>query len=642
MLAEKLGKTSIKAVYLMVKRSFTNKSTADQKHSAKMKLPDVKTESHDLEGVVCKTESECNDEDESKSDLESFSKIFESNSSIFEIQPKIRMHRGRQTQTQSVKEGWSTKLALFLFEKANLSCKFVFKNVTVLKDGTVKTTGRCECKSDASITWHQGILRVNVENIAKSFQHTRKYQMRGELKDKLAEELKNNNALAVQTQFVNRMIPGNETINREHNPFLCTLNTERIIKHRSRAREEDPIDFILNSIETIYKNIISSVSLYPFVIIFRTPLQLAYYCAESQLHRISISIDATGSVVTPPRRSKKIDGTDKLKHVFLYTIMLKTDGKSVPIAQMLSQDQSSEQIIMFLTKTFKDLKLPSEVVCDESKALLKALSTTFTGYGQIEGYVTACMSSILNGTAPPKCYLRIDRSHFVKNVEKKIKSRDSRKRKLYRGVIGYLIKCDSFESARKIISDFFTVLLNENDGLDEEGEPLPSEVAKGKLLTLCSTHNESLDYADDSDTSEANEIDTNDGLNVNVDTKWIQEIIEAIPIKKKSKECHENLYYDPKATKMYVKLFSTIVMWSNVMNAKFKSTQEAATSSDIESFFKSLKYGILKRKMYPVNEFLEHYIDFANAEIKLIAIPDPKKSKRSKSLEEKRVTSSGK
>lgn len=136
-----------------------------------------------------------------------------------------------------------------------------------------------------------------------------------------------------------------------------------------------------------------------------------------------------------------------------------------------------------------------------------------------------------------------------------------------------------------------------------------------------------------------------DGLNLDVDCGWIEEIINAIPIVK-STSYHENLYFSPQDKAMYLKLFSTIVLRSNVMNSKFKSSTEVATSSDVESFFKSLKYGILKQKMYPANEFLDHYIEFVNAEVKLSAIPNVKgpgieKPKRSKSLEEKSSNSLG-
>lgn len=51
--------------------------------------------------------------------------------------------------------------------------------------------------------------------------------------------------------------------------------------------------------------------------------------------------------------------------------MVKTDNKSVPIGQMLSQDHTSDFITLFIEKTFKNLKPPSELCSDEGKALLK-------------------------------------------------------------------------------------------------------------------------------------------------------------------------------------------------------------------------------------------------------------------------------
>lgn len=82
-----------------------------------------------------------------------------------------------------------------------------------------------------------------------------------------------------------------------------------------------------------------------------------------------MSIDATGSLVKPPPKSQKMDGREKLKHIFLYTIMAKNNSKSVAVAQMLTQDHSSENIEFFLKKMFKQpVKPPLEFVSDESNA----------------------------------------------------------------------------------------------------------------------------------------------------------------------------------------------------------------------------------------------------------------------------------
>lgn len=330
--------------------------------------------------------------------------------------------------------------------------------------------------------------------------------------------------------------------------------------------------------------------------------------------------------------------------------MAKTKSKSLPIAQMVSQDQTSEFIALFLQKIFKRLKPPNEVVSDESKALLKAITKTFTECSSLKSYITSCMSSLEYETTPPSCYIRIDRAHFVKNTTRKVKYHDYRKQNFFRCVLGYLISCNSFETAKKVISDFFTLILNRYDGYDESQAELPAESAKRRLLALCSSHDETEDYSDDSDIPE--EEDSEKDLDFDVDSAWIETIIEKVLIKD-STNYHENLYFSPDEKKMFKQIFSSIVLWSNVMNSKFVSSFDVATSADVESYFKSLKSGILQHKVLRADEFLQSHIDFVNSEIKLnaISVPTTKaavketkaavKRKRSNSLEARTPSSKG-
>lgn len=321
--------------------------------------------------------------------------------------------------------------------------------------------------------------------------------------------------------------------------------------------------------------------------------------------------------------------------------MVKAGIKSIAIAQMLSQDQSSEFISLFLEKVFKKLKPPFEANCDAGKAVLKGLCKSFTNCQTIEAYIEACMSSLLIGTAPPACYIRIDRSHFVKNVTNKIKHNDYRKRNMFRCIIGFLIQCENFENARKIIRDLFTLILNEYDGLDDNGQPTPAEAAKKRLLALCRTHDDDESYGNDS-ANENDDENTDKNLDFNANSSWLDEIISSVDIRKSG--THENLYYSPLDKKMYVRQFSSIVLWSNVMNAKFGSSRDLATSSDVESFFKSLKNGILKYKMLRADDFIQEYINFVDSDIKLNAMSTMEKStkrKRSESLHERLSTSPG-
>lgn len=136
--------------------------------------------------------------------------------------------------------------------------------------------------------------------------------------------------------------------------------------------------------------------------------------------------------------------------------------------------------------------------------------------------------------------------------------------------------------------------------------------------------------------NEYSEIDTvlDDGL----DCEWVESIIAKVIIKE-SDEYHLNVLFASTEKAKYIKLFSTIVL-----NPKHKSPSALATSSDIESFFKSLKHYILQKKMRRPDVFISTYNDFANAEIKLCSVStspildeSPKLNRtlnRSKSLEE--------
>lgn len=276
------------------------------------------------------------------------------------------------------------------------------------------------------------------------------------------------------------------------------------------------------------------------------------------------------------------------------------------------------------------LKPPDEFVCDGSKALLKAIASAFADCDGIETYINRCVLSLETGSTPPKCQIRLDRSHFIKNVTKKIKYRDFRKCNFYRCIIGFLIKCDKFDVVKEVVYDLFTVLRNENDGMDEFGELLPAESSRMRLINLIDTHDETIDY--ENETS-----DWRDDLDFRVSTHWIHDIIQKVPVKK-ANSGHLNLYYDKEGEETFIQILSTIPLWSNIMNESFGSTSNVATSSDVESSFNSLKNGILAGKVLPVHTFLQSHIEFVNAEIKLNAIsnknPSIKPPKRSRSLEQ--------
>lgn len=443
-LAKKLGKSE-KATYLQVKRIFFGgKENQETAVNPKNVESPPETLEHDVENSgkgernlrkrqkkSAKVENSENSENSEHSDKSTpavpsgvsgtFTQTFDvEEKSIFEIVTGKVKHRKKIIDKPAVKSGWASKLAFFLFKKAEIYCKFDFKNIWTTKDERIHTLGKCECGGEVKILYCSGRLCVNAKNISNEFDHKRSYQIRGEFKKEVLRKLEHRNAQAVRMEVVNELIPNDTEVISKFNPHIRNQGAYRAAKCRANQKTTDPMEVLLEWKDSKYREVIFAVGHSPFFVFYRTALQLSWYIVESKKGPICITLDATGSVIIPPSRSQRRDGSEKLKHVFFYTIMAKTSGKSVPIAQMVSQDQSSEFIALFLRKIFKNLHQPREIICDESKAILKALAQTFAGYENIENYVNACMSAHLNDTKPPPCYIRIDRSHFVKNLTRKL------------------------------------------------------------------------------------------------------------------------------------------------------------------------------------------------------------------------------
>lgn len=171
------------------------------------------------------------------------------------------------------------------------------------------------------------------------------------------------------------------------------------------------------------------------------------------------------------------------------------NSKSLPVNQMLSQDQSSDFISFWLKRWLRDVKkLPIEVTIDQSKALLNAVIDAFTSCKNVGTYINQCLKYLHGGKnvrdCLPEVYIRFDRSHIVQYFTKKIKDADMRKTRLFRSVFGYLIQCKDFKVAKKIITDLFTLMKNQYIGCDSKRKPYPAEAAYRNLIELCATHDD--------------------------------------------------------------------------------------------------------------------------------------------------------
>lgn len=207
-----------------------------------------------------------------------------------------------------------------------------------------------------------------------------------------------------------------------HLPKLGTLNQIKYKASLNELKHSDPVTSLKMMMNDEYKNIITHIGLAPFFVIYCLPLQLEWYKQQFKTEgKMYISLDSSGSAVFAPINSLMSSVTEKLGHIFLYTIMAKDkDSSSVPVYQMLSQSHTSNFLSYWLGTWIQNVKIPSEVVTDDSAALLKSVEKSFTSKANTKVYIEHSFQYLdtNNNNFLPECFVRLDRSHFVKSIHR--------------------------------------------------------------------------------------------------------------------------------------------------------------------------------------------------------------------------------
>lgn len=265
--------------------------------------------------------------------------------------------------------------------------------------------------------------------------------------------------------------------------------------------------------------------------------------------------------------------------------------------------------------------VPNEVILDESDALMLSVVQSFAKLPSTHAYITLCMNSLLFNAEPPQCFIRLDRSHFVKSIIRNTKKGDKRKINLIRGTLGYLIQCADLKEAGNIIRQIFVFIRNPyyTDRVHK---------CKEDLLRLIKTHdaleedNSELTQLNDSTDSFENIMDQ--PYRETLSYKWVINIVDSIETEDKGMA--ENVFYSPEYEKYLIHTFTRIPLWSNVLLAKFDKSSPIATSSASESEFKNVKR-LLGIKTKRVDVFVERQMEFLSGKFKIAL------NKRSRSVE---------
>lgn len=387
---------------------------------------------------------------------------------------------------------------------------------------------------------------------------------------------------------------------------LATTNALRIRKCkqiRSTLLDDDPVIAICKMKKVSeYTDYIGDVGISPFYCMYATQLQREWLRLESRYHRTTFSIDSTGISVQPPKNSFISERTDRLKTILLYVLTLHGKTMNLPVFQVLSQRHTSNFIRYFLSCWKKDYfgnRNPHEVIMDDSKALLLATVQEFTGFKTLNLYRNACYEAIFTQSPPPISFIRLDRSHVVKNIISMpfLKNVHASVRIFFRRIFGFLILCDDINVAENVMEPTFIMIHNKR---------FSEDVLKARKFLKQSTEQHQI----------------------NLDLDWVTEINEKVKENASLDQFDdsadsadglvENLFNLPTLEKPTIDFFSRIALYSNVMCRVFNSNNETATSSPTEVGFKNIKKVFFNNERnIRVDRFVSKHIDLLQGSMKL-------------------------
>lgn len=465
-------------------------------------------------------------------------------------------------------------------------------------------------------------VEVKIKNGNEKIVHRKRKRMTdGIIKREICMELDAKNSAY---NIRNKMAVNFVNIKTGVAPFMPTTKQISNLKYRDSIKDcidKDPIKSLqIMKYTNEYKESIKSIGLDPFYIQYWHPYQETWYDQYSRMEKPKISIDATGGVVHAPLHPDN----SRSKHVFLYNVMASPKGStSRPIGHFLSQNNTSKMIGFLMAEMFgHTFKKPVQVVVDESAALIAACVSTFTTSITTKNYIINCFKALSGHLHKlPECFIRIDVSHYTKNVvnNKCLKSADERVKRLYKCATGLIINCVSPENFIDIVK--MVCLLAQSKFLDIAN----TEEALNKLKQLIAQNgleneNYKKEIEDNSDFSNA---DSNEIEEIEFDESFsmpfLEEIYNTVEISDDIGK-YESIYYNIAFLKHFKKMLMRVPLWSGIMN-KFFNEKDCLppTSAYCESSFKIAKHIIFKNHCLPmrVDKFVENHLNSMEGLLKL-------------------------
>lgn len=545
--------------------------------------------------------------------------LLEEDKKFFKIEWKESENRERLV----VVPGWSAGLYRVVLREFHVDCCYTAKYAKVASDSEISMFCYCnECESELEARSSGNISRLDIKMTKGVKDHT--FESRRRMtkieKEEFSRKLTTDYAFNVLNETVYEEVTkkGLQTTLPRNIPSQGALRTLR-----SRTKT-DTSDTCLKSLvkmkleDSEFTNVIQSISVIPFKIIFWSEFQKFYYAQVCKTEKVRIGIDSSGRCA---QSNALIAGMDinrqiKMPHVMFYVIVVKRrNGKSLPVGAMLSADQHYIQVESFVKQWHADFSRPHEVGIDGSAVLLKVSVTSFTSCGTVEEYLRKSFLALEKNSKAdlPECYIRLDANHFVKSLHRSgIFAKHTPEFKyFYLCLLGFIMQCESLEDIKLTVRDMLVVARNQCCGKLQDGTILPTEEATKRLKQIINTHNadflheefekcektsnENIELIDE-DTEKDSTSSDHKATTTNI--PWFDDFLATIKHKTFSPkqvtlDMSYNCYYSENVEIFLRRHLERLVLWSAVMRPLYESDSEFGNTSDVESVMNLVKNIIL-------------------------------------------------
>lgn len=240
--------------------------------------------------------------------------------------------------------GWTDVLHDIISKETNIPCIYQFKRSNIVQEEFVAVAECAECYGSIAVTSSDSMKSLVVEIVYGEGEHTyaKRRRMTSVRAKSLVPLLKADTVYNVHSDLINEFEPDCDFLPRNYVTPKALAN----IKQRYINNTNNSLKALRQLKYNEYCNVIREIGCDPFFIIFWTEAKkFVYSQIVKRKEKVSISIDATGGLVSNAGLCIDLEKRVDLPHIFLYLICLKKpDGKSIPIAQFLGAQQDIRKI----------------------------------------------------------------------------------------------------------------------------------------------------------------------------------------------------------------------------------------------------------------------------------------------------------